>query len=179
MTDEGDGSQVKAEARRTRTPLIVGVGGSTAAIDSVERFFAKLVLAPDQTVVLVLQHHEAVGDPELHEILQKQKRNVLSEARDGGEIEGGRIYLCPVNMITAIQGGRFAIRKAEQAPGERATIDSFLVSLAEERAEESIGVVLAGTGGAGTLGVADRKRHIRPPRRCQHARCDCRFRAGS
>lgn len=62
-------------------------------------------------------------------------------------------------MITTIQGERFAIRKAEQAPGERATIDSFLVSLAEERAEQSIGVILAGTGGDGTLGTATLKDH--------------------
>src|SRR5262249_18360874 len=53
----------------------------------------------------------------------------------------------------------FAVRPAMQARGERATIDSFLVSLAEERAEESIGVVLAGTGGDGTLGVATLKDH--------------------
>ena len=62
-------------------------------------------------------------------------------------------------MITTIQGDRFALRKAEQAPGERATIDSFLVSLAEERAEQSIGVLLAGTGGDGTLGTATLKDH--------------------
>ncbi|MGE5158644.1 MAG: CheR family methyltransferase, partial [Gemmatimonas sp.] len=48
---------------------------------------------------------------------------------------------------------------AEQAPGERATIDSFLVSLAEDRAEQSIGIILAGTGGDGTLGVATLKDH--------------------
>ncbi|HEU4357473.1 MAG TPA: CheR family methyltransferase, partial [Xanthobacteraceae bacterium] len=51
------------------------------------------------------------------------------------------------------------VRPAQQAPGERATIDSFLVSLAEERAERSIGVVLAGTGGDGTLGTATLKDH--------------------
>ena len=62
-------------------------------------------------------------------------------------------------MITTIQGGRFGVRPAEQAPGERATIDSFLVSLAEERAEQSIGVVLSGIGGDGTLGTATLKDH--------------------
>jgi two-component system CheB/CheR fusion protein len=157
MTIEANAAQDKGEDRHGRTPLIVGVGGSAAAMDSISRFFDKLVLAPDQAVVIVLQHREAIADAELRKVLQRQDGNLLAEAQDGAEIEGGTIYLCAVDMITAIHGGRFAVRKAEQAPGEHATIDSFLVSLAEERAESSIGVLLAGTGGDGTLGVATLK----------------------
>src|SRR5262249_18613434 len=83
----------------------------------------------------------------------------LVELTDGTPIEGGTIYLSPVNMIMTVHGDRFAVRQAEQVPGERATIDSFLVSLAEDRAEQSIGAVLAGTGGDGTVGVGKLQDH--------------------
>lgn len=63
---------------------------------------------------------------------------------DSAEIESQTLYVRPDNMITTLPGGNFAVRAAEQAPGERATIDSFLVTLAEHRAERSIGVILAG-----------------------------------
>ncbi|MBR0739231.1 PAS domain-containing protein [Bradyrhizobium liaoningense] len=145
--------------RQIKTPLIIGVGASPGTLGSIERFFAKLTVGADQAIVLALQHHETFDEQRLREIVQGTNGGRIADIRDGHAIEGGTIYLCPLAMITTIQGDRFAIRKAEQAPGERATIDSFLISLAEERAERSIGVILAGTGGDGTLGTATLKDH--------------------
>lgn len=153
------GDQPVDGERQTKSPLIIGVGASPAALDSIERFFAKLTVGADQAVVLALQHHEAFDQPRLRGIMQGSNGVKVADISDGHAVEGGTIYLCPPAAITTIQGDRFAIRKAEQAPGERASIDSFLVSLAEERAERSIGVILAGTGGDGTLGTAALKDH--------------------
>jgi two-component system CheB/CheR fusion protein len=144
---------------QVKAPLVIGVGASPAALDSIERFFAKLTVAADQAIVLALQHHEGFDEVRLREILRGVNAGKVADISDAQVIEGGAIYLCPLAMITTIRRDRFAIRKAEQAPGERATIDSFLVSLAEERAEQSIGVILAGTGGDGTLGAATLKDH--------------------
>ncbi|MDF0521214.1 chemotaxis protein CheB [Bradyrhizobium yuanmingense] len=157
MTEAGE--QAAEGERQTMSPLVIGVGASPSALDSIERFFAKMTLSEDQAIVLALQHHEAFDEAQLRQIVQSSNGGRLSDPRHGQPIEGGNIYLCPPAMITTIQGGRFAIRKAEQAPGDRATIDSFLVSLAEEHAEESIGVILCGTGGDGTLGTATLKDH--------------------
>ncbi|MBR0850667.1 PAS domain-containing protein [Bradyrhizobium diazoefficiens] len=145
--------------RQARAPLVIGVGASAGAIDSIERFFGKLALGDDQAVVLVLQNREALADERLRALIQRADGVRLSEITDGAAIDGGTIYLSPTAMITTIQDGRLAVRKAEQGPGERATIDSFLVSLAEERAEQSIGVLLNGTNGDGTLGAATLKDH--------------------
>ncbi|MBR1127971.1 CheR family methyltransferase [Bradyrhizobium iriomotense] len=144
---------------QAKAPLVIGVGASAGAIDSIERFFAKLTLGDDQAVVLVLQSAEALDDARLRSIIQRADGARFADIRDAMAVEGGTIYRSPAAMITTIQDGRFAVRKAEQGPGERATIDSFLVSLAEERAEQSIGVLLSGTGGDGTLGTATLKDH--------------------
>ena len=158
--DERDESRQEVSSKRvTRTPLVIGVGASAGAMDSMERFFSKFSLDPEQAVVLALQHREAFDENWLRDIIGRLDGARLSVPQDGAEIEGNTMYLCASNVITAIQGDRFAVRPAQQAPGERATIDSFLVSLAEERAEEAIGVVLAGTGGDGTLGLATLKDH--------------------
>src|SRR5262245_26765317 len=145
--------------RQIKAPLIIGVGASAGALDSIERFFAKLTVAADQAIVLALQHHEAFDEPRLRGLVQGSNGSKVVEIADGHAIEGGTVYLCPTAMITTLQAGRFAVRKAEEGPGERATIDSFLVSLAEERAEQSIGVLLNGIGGDGTLGAATLKDH--------------------
>lgn len=151
------GNPPTEKGSQPKSPLVIGVGASASEIGSIERFFSKLTLRPDQALVLVLQHHEAFDDARLREILRTSSGGKLTDLKNGGVIEGGAIYLCPKAMITTLQGDRFSVRKAEQEPGERATIDSFLVSLAEERAEQSIGVMLAGTNGDGTLGTATLK----------------------
>src|SRR6185312_6487212 len=158
MDERGQSSQEDAN-RRTKAPLVIGVGASASAMSSIERFFSRLSLDSEQAIVLVLQHREALEEDRLRGILARLEGISLSEPNDGAGIEGGTVYLCAANAITTIQGGRFAVRPAQQAPGERATIDSFLVSLAEEHAEESIGVVLGNTGGDGTLGTATLKDH--------------------
>jgi len=157
MTHGGESQQ--AEAAKARRPLIIGVGASTGNTTSLERFLSKLALGNDLSVVLILQMREALDGSWLQNVLRPLDGVQLEDLRDGAEIQGRTIYLCPPNVIATVHGERFSVRSAEQAPGERATIDSFLVSLAEERAEQSIGVVLSGTGGEGTLGVATLKDH--------------------
>ncbi|MBV8925641.1 MAG: PAS domain-containing protein [Bradyrhizobium sp.] len=157
--DEASQSPEGDNNRQAKAPLVVGVGASASMMSSIERFFSKFSLDAEQAIVLVLQHREALDEAWLRGILKRLNGTRLDAPREGTVIEGGTIYLCAADAITTIQNHRFAVRPAQQAPGERATIDSFLVSLAEERAEESIGVVLAGTGGDGTLGVATLKDH--------------------
>lgn len=147
------------EAGTPRRPLVVGVGGSATARESIERFLSRLAPDADLAIVLVLRHREALDETWLLEQLQRLGGVKLAHVADGAEIEGQTLYVCPANMITTLQGGNFAVRAAEQAPGERATIDSFLVTLAEHRAERAIGVILAGTDGDGTLGMATLKDH--------------------
>jgi two-component system CheB/CheR fusion protein len=142
-----------------RIPLIVGVGASAGSIESIERFFAGLTLDSSQAVVLVLQYRESVDNRRLLDILRQTGIGSIVEIEDGRTIEAGAIHICPPNQVTTIQNDRFLVRKTDPAIGERAAIDSFLVSLAEERAEQAIGVVLVGTGGDGTLGVATLKDH--------------------
>ncbi len=157
--DEPSQSPRGQSSHRPRAPLVVGVGASARAMNSIERFFSRLSLDSQQAIVLVLQHREAFDEGWLRGVLGRIDGAQFAMASDGAEIKGNTIYLCAANMITTIQDSKFAVRPAHQPPGEWATIDSFLVSLAEERAEQSIGVVLAGADGDGTLGVATLKDH--------------------
>jgi two-component system, chemotaxis family, CheB/CheR fusion protein len=157
--DEPSPSPAGDNDRQVKAPIVIGVGASAGTMSSIERFFSKFSLDAGQAIVLVVQHREAFDEGWLRGVLERFDGARLAEPRDGAEIQGSTIYLCAADAITTIQNDRFAVRPAQQAPGERATIDSFLVSLAEERAEQSIGVVLAGTGGDGTLGVATLKDH--------------------
>jgi two-component system CheB/CheR fusion protein len=156
MREDGDQALPPSRSRRT---IIVGIGASAASPASIGSFFSKFETDPDQATVLVLQHREALDENRLRETLRQVENLVVSPVESGGQVEGGRIYICEPDKITTIHDGHFLVRQAEQEPGERGTIDSFLISLAEDRAEEGVGVILAGVGSDGTLGVATLKDH--------------------
>lgn len=156
----GESTEDDAIADNSRQPpVVVGIGASGASPDSIERFFSTFVRLADQATVLVVQHREALSEERLRETLGKVDGLTISDVEDGALIEGGLFYICTADLITTIHDGRFKTRLAEESLGKRGTIDSFLVSLAEDRAEEAVGVVLDGTGGDGTLGVRSLKEH--------------------
>src|SRR5262249_4641546 len=101
--------------QRSFDPLIIGVGASAGAAGSIERLFSNLKLESDQVLVLALQHREALDEGRLRIGLQRLDGVRLVEAADGMSIDGRTIYLCPANMITVINGERFAVRHAQQA----------------------------------------------------------------
>jgi two-component system, chemotaxis family, CheB/CheR fusion protein len=102
--------------------------------------------------VLVLQHREALDVEAFRKDVAAVER-AITPIKDGDVIEPGRFYLNEPNTIVEVDDGRFRSRPAEQEPGARGTIDSFLVSLARQEDGRAIVVLLAGTGGDGTLGV--------------------------
>ncbi|MGN6489853.1 MAG: CheR family methyltransferase [Devosia sp.] len=135
-------------------PIIVGIGASAASPQTIERFFARYVSDDRVSVVLVLQHREALDEAELRAAIDRLDGFTAEPAEDGQGLLGGHVYICRPDKITTVSEGRFSVRSAAQRPGNRGTIDSFLVSLAQDRGEEAIGVILQGTGGDGTLAVA-------------------------
>jgi two-component system CheB/CheR fusion protein len=137
-------------------PIIVGVGASAAAPESLERFLSRMQIDGDQVVVLVVQHREALNEARLRDMMDGVDGLEIAPAEHGAPVAGGAVYLCEPDRITTLRDARFVVRKAE--PGDGA-IDSFLRSLVEDRGEEAVGVLLAGADGDGALGVAALKQH--------------------
>ncbi|HEX2724521.1 MAG TPA: CheR family methyltransferase, partial [Beijerinckiaceae bacterium] len=140
-------------AHQPGTPVVIGIGASAAVAQSLASLLGKLSAAPDQAIVMVLQQREALDERPLFEAIAR-RGGKLAPIEGGKPLEGGCIYLSPANAIVTVENGRFRIHSAEEPPGSRGTIDSFLVSLAEDQGESALGVILYGTAGDGTLGLA-------------------------
>lgn len=137
--------------------LIVAIGASGANSQPVERFLAELDPKSGITVVLVFQHREALDEERFKRVLAERGHRVLPATQDT-PVEPGRIYWPAANTILTVQNGHFVSRTAQEPPGERGTIDSFFVSLAQdqanrERERQIVGLMFSGTNGDGTLGV--------------------------
>ncbi len=132
--------------------MILAIGAAGADTASLTRVLTDLPQGLTLAVVVALQHREAFDEAAFRRALDGLDVGVQI-ASDGEAVEAGRIYLLGPDLITTVEEGRFRTRPTAESAGERGTIDSFFVSLAQDQDGNVTGLVLRGTGGDGTLGV--------------------------
>jgi two-component system CheB/CheR fusion protein len=75
----------------------------------------------------------------------------VRQVTDGEALEPGEIFVIPPNALLTVVRGIFRVEPPGDDP--RGPIDAFLRSLAEDRGQLSVGVVLSGTGDDGAIGL--------------------------
>jgi two-component system CheB/CheR fusion protein len=137
---------------------IVGIGASAGGVEALEQFFRSLPVGNGMAFV-VLTHLPPDRESMLSEILGRATRMPVVDARDGEKVEADHVYVLPPSAILTIREGRLRLRRTGPAARERAPIDVFFTSLAEDQTEHAIGIVLSGGGHDGTLGLKAIKEH--------------------
>jgi two-component system CheB/CheR fusion protein len=133
---------------------IVGIGASAGGLGAFEAFFSGIPkdVSPDVAFVII-QHL----DPKYKSILTSLIRHYTSlpvyEIEEGMEVKPNCIYVIPPNSDLVYHDGLLHLLEPTKPHGYRMPIDFFFRSLAEEKGEQSIGIVLSGTGSDGTLGI--------------------------
>jgi two-component system CheB/CheR fusion protein len=137
---------------------IVGIGASAGGVEALEQFF-KSVPADHELAFVIVTHLSPDRESMLPEILGRATRMPVLDARDGERVEAEHVYVLPPGAILTIRSGSLQLRRTGRGDRERAPIDVFFNSLAEDQAEHAIGVVLSGGGTDGTLGLKAIKEH--------------------
>ena len=131
---------------------IVGMGASAGGLEAFEQFFRSV--PPDSGMAFVLVSHL---DPShvsiLNEILQRTTAMPVVEVQDQMAVAPNGVYVIRPNRDMSIVHGVLQLSVPEQPRGLRMPIDAFLRSLADDRGENAIGIILSGTGTDGTLGL--------------------------
>jgi two-component system CheB/CheR fusion protein len=131
----------------------LAIGGSGSDTGGLIRVLAGLSDLPGMVVVVALQHRELLDEEGFRRALGSHA-GALAPVADGVPLELGRVYLNPPDMVVTLDQDRLRTRPADGGPGARAIIDSLFLSVAGDEDGNAIGLMLAGTGGEGTLGVA-------------------------
>ncbi len=105
-------------------------------------------------LVIVIEPREEPDEQRLVTALHRRSDLPVTWVNQHTVLEGGRVYACGANLIVTVDDGRLVTREAQPLQGTRSTLDSFLVSLAEVEGERAIAVMLHGSSGDGTLGIA-------------------------
>jgi two-component system CheB/CheR fusion protein len=101
----------------------------------------------------VVTHLSPDHDSMLPEILGRATQMPVVHASDGQSVEAQHVYVLPASAILTIRDGRLRLRRTGPDDHERAPIDLFFTSLAQDQAEHAIGIVLSGGGSDGTRGL--------------------------
>jgi two-component system CheB/CheR fusion protein len=129
----------------------VGIGASAGGVEALETFF-RAVPAENGMAFVVVTHLPPDRDSLLAEILGRATQMPVVNAQDEQPVQAQHVYVLPSSAVLTIREGRLRLRHIG-TERERAPIDVFFTSLAEDQGEHAIGVVLSGGGSDGTLGL--------------------------
>ncbi|MBK1719452.1 chemotaxis protein CheB [Thiocystis violacea] len=152
---EATRSEVRAEpSAEPPTFPIVGIGASAGGLAAFEAFFSGIPPDVATGMAFVLVQHLAPDHKSLlTELVGRYTRMRVQEIEDGMPVSPDCVYIIPPNQDLALFGGRLHLLESSAPRGLRLPIDSFFRSLARDRHERAIGVILSGTGSDGTLGA--------------------------
>ncbi len=130
---------------------VVGIGGSAGSLDPLRTFLNNL--PPDTGMAFVIiQHMLPTGESALHELLVRWTPMPVHRVAEGMPVEPDTIYVNLPDRDVTLSDGCFRLRPRDQA-GLHLPIDLFLRSLAYDRRNKAVAILLSGTGSDGTLGV--------------------------
>lgn len=131
---------------------VVGIGASAGGLEAFRLLLAELPVDTGFAFVLI-QHLDPMHHSSLSEILGRVTTMPVMEASDGLAVEGNHVYVIPPNAELTIAKRVLKLSRRRQAPGPALPIDYFLRSLAADCGNQSIGVILSGSGSDGSLGL--------------------------
>lgn len=159
-TKKGDTELNATKSRLSKKPKdrqapnfpIVGVGASAGGLEAFTELLRALPTDTGMAFVLV-QHLHPAYESALTEILARETKMPVQEARDNMAVAANQIYVIPPNVDLEIERGLLHLVARKKGDRRRLPIDHFLRLLAEDQGARAIGVILSGTASDGVLGL--------------------------
>jgi len=133
---------------------IVGIGASAGGLAAFEAFFSGMPKDSEPGMAFVLVQHLAPDHKSiLTDLVRRYTRMQVFEVEDGMEVHPNAVYIIPPGKDMAFLNGSLSLLEPSSPRGLRMPIDFFFRSMAQDKREQAIGIILSGTGSDGTLGV--------------------------
>ncbi len=135
------------------TPFpIVGIGASAGGLEALELFFENMPNDNGMAFV-VIQHLYPNYIGMMPELLQRITPMEVFQASDNLKVKPNCVYVIPPNKSLSLLHGALHLFDPVESHGLRLPIDIFLRSMADDRQDKSIGIILSGMGSDGSLGL--------------------------
>ena len=103
---------------------------------------------------VLIQHLDPTHESMMVELLAGQTSMTVRQAAEGMPLEPEHLYVIPPATYLGVGNGVLHLTPPQARHGARLPFDYFLHSLAQEYGPRAICIVLSGTGGDGSLGLA-------------------------
>lgn len=155
MTESSD-SEIGSGPKEDSLFPIVGIGASAGGIEAFKQMLRALPEDTGMAFVLIL-HLDPTHTSILAEIMSTETSMPVSQVKGEEPVEQNHVYIIPPGMDMIIQHGALQLTKRTQGRGKQRSIDQFLRSLAEDKSDKAIGVILSGSASDGSLGLEEIK----------------------
>ncbi|MET4080715.1 two-component system CheB/CheR fusion protein [Pedobacter sp. UYP30] len=130
---------------------IIAIGASAGGLEAISAFFDYTPL--DAVSYIIIQHLSSDFKSQMPSLLASHSKLEVVEALENVAIKPNTVYLIPSTKFMSVQNGRLQLSDKKDQPRPHMTIDYFFSSLAKERGDKAIVVVLSGTGNDGSKGI--------------------------
>ena len=130
---------------------VVGIGASAGGLEAIGSLLAALP-ADTGMAFVVISHLDPTHASALPEILGRTTSMPVIEAVNEQAVEPNHVYVMPPGQDMTIDQGRLQLQPRAGHTLHR-PVDLFFRSLADDRRDQAIGVILSGTASDGTLGT--------------------------
>lgn len=131
---------------------VVGIGSSAGGLQALREILGTL---PENTgmAYVIISHLAPDQRSYLSEILARHTTIQVQTIEEGLQPQPDNIYVLPPGQVAFLEQGTFHVERRDIGERNHFPIDAFFRSLASDQKSYSLGVVLSGADGDGTLGV--------------------------
>ncbi len=131
---------------------IVAIGASAGGLEAIHAFFDHMPESSSFSFV-VIQHLSSNFKSLLVELVSKHTHMKVFEAAHDMAIQQDCVYIIPNNKLMTVNNGRLKLADKSLIKAPNTAIDTFLHTLAEDKKEKAVAIILSGTGTDGTKGI--------------------------
>ena len=136
--------------QHSRVP-VASIGASAGGVAALQAFFEALPDEPGAAFVVIV-HLDPEHASELSHIIAARTRMPVIEVTEDQLIEPDKVYVIPPNRRLLVSADHISSAPFDQPRGQRAPIDLFFRSVAEEHGD-GFAIILTGAGSDGAVGV--------------------------
>lgn len=151
-------SAKQANSDKTATGMIkkpsfvVGVGASAGGLEALEEFF-RAIPEDNDIAFVVIQHLSPDFKSMMDELLARHTKMKIHRAKTGVSLEPGSIYLMIPRQNLIVENGKLKLVKPDLSRGLNLPVDIMFDSLAKDRKDTAIAIILSGAGRDGSRGI--------------------------
>jgi two-component system CheB/CheR fusion protein len=146
---------------------IIAIGASAGGLEAASRLFdaiSRAIAAAGtdaetgaarlaDAAYLLVQHLDPTHHSLLAELLAEHTALTVVEASEGSAVLPGHVYIIPPGRYLSVGAGTLHLTAPQAPRGARMPFDFLLKSLADSCGQQTLGVVLSGTGADGSEGL--------------------------